>query len=272
VLSGDGGDEVFAGYNRYRQLVTLFGFRKSPLVRKLMATAVSMGRRGADLLGLLDRIALPGMPQAHLDTVLLRAGRFLQPALAGDAYRAAMTLMDKEDLRRLGVAATGSTSGRTWGTSADNLLREMLKEDYLNYLPGDTLAKVDRASMRASLEVRLPLLDREVVEFSWTQSNGALIRGRESKYLLRELLARHVPRQLFERPKMGFTVPLDSWLRGPLNSWARDLLMDSGLAESAGLVPHDVASLWQRFMSGCGTDARNVWGVAILLAWVQGVT
>ncbi|HEY0941132.1 MAG TPA: asparagine synthase (glutamine-hydrolyzing) [Steroidobacter sp.] len=269
VLSGDGGDEVFAGYNRYRQLLTLFKYRRSGLSRNIAAGVLQASTVLAGMFGRFERALLSDMPQAQLATVLSRAARFFGPAQAGDAYRATMQLLDDGELAALGLKAR-RIEGEPWRAAAGPL-RAMLAEDFFNYLPGDNLAKVDRASMRASLEARLPLLDRELIEFACTQPDDHLIRGGQSKFLLREVLARHIPRELFERPKMGFTVPVEAWLRGPLRDWSRSLLLDRDACLDAGLEPQGVAAMLSRFDASPAVNARRIWGVAMLLAWQRGV-
>jgi asparagine synthase (glutamine-hydrolysing) len=269
VLSGDGGDEVFAGYNRYRQLRRLFGYRRTAIMRALASGLLRAGASATAVLGRLERAVLSDMPQAQLATVLTRAARFFGPPQAGDAYRATMRLFEDSELTALGLHER-QLPGESW-LEGSAPLRAMLRDDFFNYLPGDNLAKVDRASMRASLEVRLPLLDRELVEFACAQPENHLISGGTSKLLLREVLARHVPRALFERPKMGFTVPVEAWLRGPLREWARGLLLDRDMCLDAGLEPKAVPAMLARFKASPAVNARRIWGIAMLFAWQRGI-
>jgi asparagine synthase (glutamine-hydrolysing) len=132
------------------------------------------------------------------------------------------------------------------------------------YLPDDLLAKVDRASMAVSLEVRAPLLDHKVVEFSWRLPQSMKVRGAVGKRILREVLYRRVPRRLIERPKMGFSVPIDTWLRGPLRDWARDLLFTD---RSGWFDPTAVARAWTDLCEGRPRAGTAVWAAVMLQAW-----
>jgi asparagine synthase (glutamine-hydrolysing) len=138
--------------------------------------------------------------------------------------------------------------------------------DSLAYLPDDILAKVDRASMAVSLEVRVPLLDHRVVEFAWSLPpalNGAENQG---KRILRRVLYRRVPRELIERPKRGFAPPVGAWLRGPLRDWAEDLLTPARLAEG-GLDPQPIRALWARHVSGAVNEQYRLWAVLMHESW-----
>jgi asparagine synthase (glutamine-hydrolysing) len=149
-----------------------------------------------------------------------------------------------------------------WG-----LLSRMQYTDQLGYLPDDLLAKVDRVSMAVSLEVRVPLIDHEVVEYSWRLPEDWKIRDRISKWVLREILYRHVPQALIDRPKTGFTAPVAEWLRGPLREWAEDLLCADGLATFPLLDGAEIRRAWQAFLRGRGELASNVWTVLMFRTW-----
>jgi asparagine synthase (glutamine-hydrolysing) len=145
----------------------------------------------------------------------------------------------------------------------------MMLHDQLQYLPDDLLAKVDRASMRVSLEARVPILDHHVVEFSWTLPEEWKIRSGKTKWPLRQLVHRYLPEEIFERPKMGFTVPLDRWLKGDLATWAQ-ATMDPVRLEKRGLYDLDaVKDLWERFRQGSGDLALPVWAFLVLEHWCE---
>jgi len=145
--------------------------------------------------------------------------------------------------------------------------RRMQLIDTLTYLPDDILVKVDRASMAVGLEARAPLLDHAVVEFTWRLPQRFLTRNGETKWLLRQVLYAHVPKALIERPKMGFVMPMDEWLRGPLGDWAEDLL-DARSMEADGLLdPLPVRQLWAEHLSGRTAGQYRLWCVLMFQAW-----
>jgi asparagine synthase (glutamine-hydrolysing) len=139
--------------------------------------------------------------------------------------------------------------------------------DQMFYLPDDLLAKVDRASMATSLEVRAPLLDHRLIELAWRLDPHLKIRGRETKWILRALLERDVPRALFERPKMGFSVPVRAWLTGPLRPWAEDLLSPDVLRRIPLLDAAVVRREWQALLDGRAGNGVGMWTVLQLIAW-----
>jgi asparagine synthase (glutamine-hydrolysing) len=273
VLSGDGGDELFGGYNRYtlgRALWRRAG-RVPPGVRRLAGRAAGAVPAGAvdTAFGVLDRL-------------LPRRARLRTPADKWHKLAEVLGATDPDDLYvRLASAwpdparlVPGAAERRSaaidpaaWPPGA--MEERMMFADLVAYLPGDTLVKVDRASMAVGLEARVPLLDPRVVRFAWGLPLDLRIRPGRSKHLLRALLARHVPPALWERPKMGFDPPVGEWLRGPLREWAETLLAPSRLAAEGFLDPDVVAAAWRRHRSGRRTHTYALWAVLMFQAWRQ---
>ncbi|MBC7802870.1 MAG: asparagine synthase C-terminal domain-containing protein, partial [Candidatus Parcubacteria bacterium] len=150
------------------------------------------------------------------------------------------------------------------------LAERMMYCDTLGYLADDILAKVDRAAMGVGLETRVPLLDPRVVEFAWSLPLEMKIRGGEGKWLLRRVLERHVPRALLERPrKMGFSVPLEHWLRGDLRPWAEELLDAARLRREGYFDPMVVRRCWEDHLSGRGNWQHRLWAVLMFGSWLE---
>ena len=147
------------------------------------------------------------------------------------------------------------------------LANRMMLADQGVYLPDDLLAKVDRASMATSLEVRVPILDHRVVEFAWTLPPAFKIRDGQGKWLLRQVLYGRVPREVVDRPKMGFSIPIDDWLRGPLRTWGEEVIEGDGVDCDGVLRAEPVRHEWREFISGRRRMGLSLWAVLMFNAW-----
>ncbi len=268
VLTGDGGDELFAGYNRYRYGAQLFprldrvpsALRASggALLRGLPAGMLNAAYRAASALPL-------GVPRERLVADKLRKLGRLMSAVNDDArYR---LLVETERVAGVGDTSMPEAIAQAFSQSGNaTLLDRMLLADQLSYLPDNQMTKVDRASMAASLEARVPLLDHRVIEHSWRFPVGSLLADGQSKAPLRRLLYTMVPRNLIERPKTGFSVPLVAWLRGPLRPWAEELFQPSAMKGSP-LNGAAVRETWTQFQRGHDGYAASVWTSLMFESW-----
>lgn len=265
VLSGDGGDELFGGYSRYThalRLMRLTAHLPAPLRRLGAAALRRLPRRGFDRLG-------GALGLQRLGTRLNRAGVMLA-ADDGDAlYLALMSQWSGQDSPLPGVAEPpGPFTDTDLPGRVPELLRRMQLLDAQTYLPDDILVKVDRASMAVGLETRVPLLDKELVRFAGRLSAAQRLREDTGKWVLRQVLYRHVPQSLVDRPKMGFGVPVGEWMRGPLRNWCEDLLSARSLEES-GLAPGLVRERWTQHATRAADWQYHIWTVLMYVAWYR---
>ena len=273
-LSGDGGDELFGGYNRYVIAHQLWGYlSKLPLpLRQVMSrgiTAVSPSvwdRLATPLMKVLPhRLAMTSNgfgDKLHKGASVLRAQTMMQ------LYRGFVThWSDPASL------VLGATEPLTQLTTLDAQpqtrtgIEQMMAMDMLCYLPDDILTKVDRAAMGVSLETRIPFLDHRVVEFAWTLPLEYKLKNGVGKWILREVLYKYVPKKLIDRPKMGFGFPLDVWLRGSLREWAEELLDEQRLKNEKVFDPLMVRQKWTEHLSGRKNWAYLLWDVLMFQHW-----
>jgi asparagine synthase (glutamine-hydrolysing) len=180
-----------------------------------------------------------------------------------EMYRQVMRLSE------LQLTPEQTVTGSSKVPPLNDLLSDFIVRDMIGYLPGDILVKLDRASMATSLEARCPILDHRVVEFSWRLPNTAKVRHGQGKWILRQVLGRYLPRHLIDRPKQGFDVPIGAWLKGPLRSWAADLLAEPRLRRQGMLDVRRVQNCWLDHLSGRRDHSRALWAVLMLQSWLD---
>lgn len=271
ALSGDGGDELFGGYNRYLMVPRAWS-------RLRLMPQPLRGALGRLLLGVSprqwDRLGTPlarALGQAHLGDKLHKLGRSLRQARTiDDLYLALVNEWDDAEAMVPAAAQARTLLARrdAW-PALQAPEHRMMALDAMTYLPDDILVKVDRAAMAASLETRAPFLDHRVVEFAWRLPLAHKIADGQGKAVLRRLLYQHVPRALIERPKVGFGVPLDAWLRTDLRDWAESLLSEQALRDAGLVEPGPVRAAWAEHLSGRRTFGHRLWSVLMVQSWLE---
>ena len=277
ALSGDGGDEVFGGYNRH--VLSRYAWRRMrhiPVPLRLLAARAirAMPPRAWDLAFDPSRRFLPSALRVRNPAdKATKLATLLQVARAEDVYPTLAGLWE-DGAPVPGGAAGAATDLATRRRSlpvALGMTEEMLYLDSAGALPDGMLTKVDRASMAVALEVRLPLLDHRVVELAWRLPLDHKIRGNRGKWILRQVLHRYVPAALVDRPKIGFDFPVGAWLRGPLRPWAEELLDPHRLADEGWLDGERVGRLWAAHLRGPRDWGHQLWAVLMLQAWLRPV-
>jgi asparagine synthase (glutamine-hydrolysing) len=273
-LSGDGGDELFCGYNRYLLANKLW--RKLSMLpagsRRFAAlglTALSPSRWNALLRP--TQGLLPGsLRQGNFGDKLHKAAGVLASGSADALYQGLVSHWDDPATIVIGGTEppTLLTGNAPQLAGLDNIQR-MMALDALTYLPDDILVKVDRAGMGVSLEGRVPFLDHRVVEFAWRLPQSMKLNGGVGKWVLRQVLYRHVPKELVERPKMGFGVPIAEWLRGPLRDWVENLLDESRMRREGYFHPEPIRQKWIEHLSGTRNWQYHLWNVLMFQAWLH---
>lgn len=273
ALSGDAGDELFGGYNRHvwgGQLHARFGSIPRPLKGALSAMLNAVSPEPAGTIAGLVQPLLPGRLQVRrAGDQVAKLARIIGSQSFDDMYRLLCSIDSHPAQTVLGgeEAASWSSDEMNKVTGAIDPLDRMTLADSLSYLTDDILHKVDRAAMAASLETRVPFLDKDVAEFAARIPPGMKVRKGRGKWLVRQVLNRFVPAALIDRPKTGFSIPLDDWLRGPLKSWAGDLLSSDRIRRQGLFDADRVEHMLGEHISGRRNHAYWLWNVLMAQAW-----
>lgn len=270
ALSGDGGDEIFGGYSRY-----FIARRAQQLMNGLPIFPWNMVARGA--------AKVPVAAWDHLYRLIqpLLGSSHELPHIGDKIQKAAMFASNRSDLERydylisywdpssLLLNAEGVQNASESASLKGLDFEQMMLYDTVNYLPNDVLVKVDRAAMSCSLETRIPLLDHRIYEFAWSLPISHKIRNRLGKRVLRQVLYRHVPKDLIDRPKKGFSVPIGQWLRGPLKEWASALLDRRRIEDDGYFNPDAVTAKWTEHQSGLRNWQHQIWAILMFQSWLD---
>ncbi len=272
-LSGDAGDELFGGYNRH--------FQGRQIWNKIRVIPRPLRGLAAKLIALVSPQRLDRIAEAFSSVM---PGE-LTAGMAGDKLHKLAEIIDKESPEAIykelvshwkfpsSVVLNSNEpptviSERSQWADLDDFTLRMMYLDTMTYLPDDILVKVDRAAMGVSLETRVPFLDHNVVEFAWRLPLSLKVRNGQGKWILRQVLYKYVPAELVERPKMGFGVPIDTWLRGHLRDWAEDLLNENRLRQEGFFEPAPIREKWVEHLSGKRNWQYHLWDVLMFQAWL----
>ena len=270
VLSGDGGDELFCGYNRYilsKKFSNLFTLMPLPF-RKIISSSLK-------LISPLNwnKISkfLPSAYQhSEFGNKIYKGANALEAKTVYELYNILCSSWQNPN-----SIVKNSQEPLTFLSKSKSQLGElnnqqiMMALDYLTYLPNDILVKVDRASMASSLETRVPLLDHKLIEYAWQIPQSLKLRNGSGKWILKKILNKYVPNKLTERPKMGFGIPIESWLRGPLKDWAEDLLDEKRLQEEGYFNSKLIREKWTEHLGGKKNWHNQLWDILMFQAWKE---
>jgi asparagine synthase (glutamine-hydrolysing) len=272
-LSGDAGDELFAGYNRYVIGQGLWQkLSRVPFgVRRLAAASIRAVSpdRWNHLASFFQVLSSPSTQFANIGDKLHKGARVLTAREIDELYLGLVTHWSPDEVVVGGREPFTLLRGLPLDLTGLDGVQRMMVLDMMTYLPDDILVKIDRAAMGVSLESRVPFLDHRVVEFAWRIPQSMKLRNGVGKWILREVLYRHIPKELVERPKMGFGVPIDSWLRGPLKDWAEVLLSEDRLRREGFFNPGPIRIKWAEHLSGKRNWQYLLWNVLMFQAWAE---
>ena len=278
-LSGDAGDELFCGYNRYVLTSNLWqklSLLPVPTRAGLAKIISSVSPEAWNKVGKIMPFNLPVVGNlALMGDKLHKGASVLASRNQADLYKSLVSMWQDPSAVVIVNDAAAVVEPKTFLAGNEPALiglsdtEQMMVLDMLTYLPDDILTKVDRAAMSVSLETRVPFLDHRVVEFAWQLPMKYKLNDGQSKWALRQVLYKYVPKALIERPKMGFGIPLDYWLRGPLKDWAETLLSEERLLKEGYFYPAPIRKKWREHLSGKHNWAQQLWGVLMFQSWLE---
>ena len=272
-LSGDGGDELYCGYNRYLMTKRVWRVLKIiplPLRRLLCRLLLIINPRKWDQLGRVLNLMLPFEIPAYFGDKVHKAAYAIPSTSNADLYKNLVSIWHDPESVVLDAEEPVTIVTDFFGQpNLKSNVEVMMAVDMLSFLPDDILVKVDRAAMAVSLETRVPFLDHSVIESAYRIPLAMKYRNGKSKWPLREILYKYVPKSLIDRPKMGFGIPLDSWLRGPLYDWADNLLNVTRLEEDGFFSPEAVREKWTQHQSGARNWSSQLWSILMFNCWLD---
>jgi asparagine synthase (glutamine-hydrolysing) len=279
ALSGDAGDELFGGYNRYfwgPRIWSKLSWLPLPARQALGACVSAVPVEAWNNLSALAKTKQAEGGVSQVGAKLHKMAKRLKTVKGmNDLYLSLLSewqdpadIVISDGVKLLGQPDTLMLDPLPTAGLSDQAL-EMMYRDSMMYLPDDILCKVDRAAMACSLETRVPFLDHRVVELAWQLPLNMKIRNNQGKWALRQVLYKHVPRELIERPKAGFAIPIGLWLRGPLRDWANGLLNETRLKQEGYLKPAPILKVWKEHLSGRVDNTSKLWAVLMFQSWLE---
>jgi asparagine synthase (glutamine-hydrolysing) len=278
-LSGDAGDELFGGYNRYfwgPRIWSKISWMPFFMRNMISSSICSISQERWDLLGAsINKFQKSSQGINRLGDKAYKLSETLNNVKSiDDLYFNLISIWHDSSniIKGLDLSnseAVNKSKKYPRSLNLDEASSRMMFWDSLNYLPDDILCKVDRAAMACSLETRVPFLDHRVSKIAWQLPTNMKIRGNEGKWALRQILYRHVPRELIERPKAGFSIPLGSWLRGPLRQWAETLLSEDRLSKEGYFYPEPIRTMWSDHLRGKRDWGHKLWTILMFQSWLE---